>query len=71
MICLPIDGMLYAWQLGNSRDVTYHATQRYRSVFDQTFIIRYLPPYYRNVVQFRAGRVWWQIYKIDHGRRTA
>lgn len=42
-------GMLNASQLGNSLDVTYHTVQRYLSVLEHTFIVRRLPPYYRNV----------------------
>ena len=42
-------GILNASQLGNSLDVSYHTVQRYLSVLEQTFIIRRLVPYYRNI----------------------
>jgi uncharacterized protein len=42
-------GMLNASQLGNSLDITYHTVQRYLSVLEQTFIVRRLTPYYRNI----------------------
>jgi predicted AAA+ superfamily ATPase len=42
-------GMLNASQLGNSLDVTYHTVQRYLDVLEQTFIIRRLRPFYRNI----------------------
>jgi uncharacterized protein len=41
--------LLNASQLGNSLDVSYHTVQRYLSVLEQTFIIRRLPPFYRNI----------------------
>ena len=42
-------GLLNASQLGGSLGVSYHTVQRYLSVFEQTFLIRPLRPYYRNV----------------------
>ena len=42
-------GLLNASQLGNSLDVSYHTVQRYLNVFEQTFMVRRLPPYFRNI----------------------
>jgi predicted AAA+ superfamily ATPase len=42
-------GLLNASQLGNSLDVSYHTVQRYLDVLEQTFLLRRLPPYFRNV----------------------
>ena len=42
-------GILNASQLGGSLGVSYHTVQRYLAVFEQTFIVRSLPPYFRNV----------------------
>jgi predicted AAA+ superfamily ATPase len=42
-------GLLNASQLGNSLDVSYHTVQRYLDVLEQTFLLRRLPPYFRNI----------------------
>lgn len=42
-------GILNASQLGGSLGVSYHTVQRYLAVFEQTFLVRPLRPYFRNV----------------------
>jgi predicted AAA+ superfamily ATPase len=42
-------GILNASQLGSSLGVSYHTVQRYLAAFEQTFIVRTLQPYFRNV----------------------
>ena len=42
-------GLLNASQLGGSLGVSYHTVQRYLAVFEQTFLVRSLRPYFRNV----------------------
>lgn len=42
-------GLLNASQLGGSLGVSYHTVQRYLAVFEQTFLLRQLRPYFRNV----------------------
>lgn len=42
-------GILNASQLGGSLGVSYHTVQRYLAAFEQTFIVRTLQPYFRNV----------------------
>jgi hypothetical protein len=42
-------GILNASQLGGSLGISYHTVQRYLTVFEQTFIVRTLQPYFRNV----------------------
>jgi predicted AAA+ superfamily ATPase len=42
-------GLLNASQLGGSLGVSYHTVQRYLTVFEQTFLVRPLRPYFRNV----------------------
>lgn len=42
-------GLLNASQLGNSLGVSYHTVQRYLEILEQTFLIRRLPPYFRNI----------------------
>jgi predicted AAA+ superfamily ATPase len=42
-------GLLNASQLGGSLGVSYHTIQRYLAILERTFIIRRLPPYFRNV----------------------
>jgi hypothetical protein len=42
-------GVLNASQLGGSLGVSYHTVQRYLAVFEQTFLVRSLRPYFRNV----------------------
>ena len=42
-------GLLNASQLGASLGVSYHTIQRYLDVLERTFIVRRLPPYFRNV----------------------
>jgi hypothetical protein len=42
-------GILNASQLGRSLGVSYHTVQRYLAAFEQTFIVRTLRPYFRNV----------------------
>lgn len=42
-------GFLNASQLGASLGLSYHTVQRYIGVFEQTFLLRPLRPYFRNV----------------------
>jgi len=42
-------GLLNASSLGASLGVSYHTVQRYLAVLEQTFIVRALRPYFRNV----------------------
>ncbi len=42
-------GLLNASSLGQSLGVSYHTVQRYLGVLEQTFLVRSLPPYFRNV----------------------
>jgi predicted AAA+ superfamily ATPase len=42
-------GLLNASQLGNSLGVSYHTVQRYLDILERTFLVRRLPPYFRNV----------------------
>src|SRR5438094_10235178 len=42
-------GLLNASALGQSLGVSYHTVQRYLDVLEQTFLVRRLPPYHRNV----------------------
>jgi hypothetical protein len=42
-------GLLNASQLGNSLDVSYHTVTRYLDILEQTFLVRRLPPFFRNV----------------------
>jgi len=42
-------GLLNASQLGASLGVSYHTVQRYLAVLEQTFLVRSLKPYFRNV----------------------
>ncbi len=42
-------GLLNASQLGASLGVSYHTVQRYLTVLEQTFLVRPLRPYFRNV----------------------
>ena len=42
-------GLLNASTLGGSLGVSYHTVQRYLTVLQQTFLLRLLPPYFRNV----------------------
>ena len=42
-------GLLNASELGASLGVSYHTVTRHLDVLEQTFIIRRLPPYFRNV----------------------
>lgn len=42
-------GLLNASSLGASLGVSYHTVQRYLAVLEQTFIIRPLRPYFRNI----------------------
>lgn len=42
-------GIRNASQLGGSLGVSYHTVQRYLAAFEQTFIVRTLQPYFRNV----------------------
>jgi hypothetical protein len=42
-------GLSNASHLGASLGVSYHTVQRYLDVLERTFIVRRLPPYYRNV----------------------
>ena len=49
MLAYSQGGLLNASQLGGSLGVSYHTVQRYLTVLEQTFLIRTLPPYFRNV----------------------
>jgi len=53
-------GRLNASQLGGSLGVSYHTVQRYLAVFEQTFLLRQLRPYFRNVGKrlVKAARVY-------------
>jgi hypothetical protein len=42
-------GLLNASTFGQSLGVSYHTAQRYLDILEQTFLIRRLPPYFRNV----------------------
>jgi uncharacterized protein len=42
-------GLMNASRLGASLGVSYHTVQRHLDVLEQTFIVRRLPPYHRNV----------------------
>ena len=42
-------GLLNASQLGNSLGIAYHTVQRYLDILEQSFLVRRLPPYFRNV----------------------
>ena len=42
-------GLLNASLLGDALGVSYHTVQRYLSAFEQTFMLRFLRPYFRNV----------------------
>ncbi len=42
-------GILNASQLGGSLGVSYHTVQRYLDILEQTYLLRRLPPYFRNV----------------------
>ena len=42
-------GLLNASQFGNSLGVSYHTVQRYLDILEQSFLVRRLPPYFRNV----------------------
>jgi hypothetical protein len=42
-------GIFNASAVGQSLDVSYHTVQRYLDVLEQTFLIRRLAPYFRNV----------------------
>lgn len=42
-------GMLNASSLGASLGVSYHTVNRHLDILEQTFLIRRLPPYFRNV----------------------
>jgi predicted AAA+ superfamily ATPase len=41
--------LVNASQLGGSLGVSYHTVQRYLDVLERTFIVRRLPPYFRNI----------------------
>jgi hypothetical protein len=42
-------GLLNLSQLGNALDVSYHSVARYLDLLEGAFLIRRLPPYFRNV----------------------
>lgn len=42
-------GLLNTSQLGQALGVSYHTIQRYLDILEQTFLIRRLPPYHRNI----------------------
>ena len=42
-------GLLNASGLGNSLGISYHTVQRYLEILERTFLVRRLPPYFRNV----------------------
>jgi hypothetical protein len=49
MVAHAQGGLLNASQLGGSLGVSYHTVQRYLAVFERTFLLRRLQPYFRNV----------------------
>lgn len=49
MIAHTQGGLFNASQLGASLGVSYHTVQRYVDVLEQTFLVRRLRPYFRNV----------------------
>ena len=42
-------GILNASQLGSSLGISHHTVRRYLDVLEQTYVLRRLPPYFRNV----------------------
>lgn len=42
-------GLLNTSQLGQALGVSYHTIQRYLVILEQTFLIRRLPPYHRDI----------------------
>jgi uncharacterized protein len=42
-------GLLNASGLGSSLGVSYHTIQRYLDILENTFLVRRLPPYFRNI----------------------
>jgi uncharacterized protein len=42
-------GLLNASELGSSLGVTHHTVRRYLDVLEETYLLRRLPPYFRNV----------------------
>src|SRR5437870_12804617 len=42
-------GLLNASYLANSLGVSHHTVRRYVEVLEQTYLVRVLPPYFRNV----------------------
>jgi hypothetical protein len=49
MLAHAQSGLLNASTFGQSLGVSYHTAQRYLEILEQTFLIRRLPPYFRNV----------------------
>jgi predicted AAA+ superfamily ATPase len=41
--------LLNSSQLGKALGVSYHTVQRYLDILEQTFLLRRLPPYFRNI----------------------
>jgi predicted AAA+ superfamily ATPase len=42
-------GLFNASQFGSALGISYHTVQRYLDILEQTFLVRRLPPYFRNV----------------------
>ncbi|HED64428.1 MAG TPA: ATP-binding protein [Planctomycetes bacterium] len=42
-------GLLNASRLGSALGISYHTVQRYIAILEQTFLVRRLPPYFRNI----------------------
>lgn len=49
MLAHSQSALMNASQLGNSLGVSYHTVQRYLDILEQSFLLRRLPPYFRNV----------------------
>ena len=49
MLAHSQSGILNTSQLGNSLGVSHHTISRYVDVLEQTYLLRRLPPYFRNV----------------------
>jgi predicted AAA+ superfamily ATPase len=56
---------LNASQVGSSLDVSYHTVIHYLDVLEQTFLVRRLPPFFRNVGKRLAKRP--KVYLRDTG----
>ncbi len=49
MLAHQLGGLLNASALGCALGVSHHAVRRYIDVLEQTYLVRLLPPYFRNV----------------------